>query len=57
MKVKRTPAFDYNVRRGQFPGLTLEQYHALIRDEVVILEDQTAKQMQVSGWVEPAEGV
>lgn len=56
MTYTRTPQFDYNVRRGQFPGLTLEQYHALIADEKVILDDATAKQMQEQGWVVPAEG-
>jgi hypothetical protein len=56
MKYTRTSEFTYNVRRGQFAGLTLEQYHALIRDEAVELDEVTAKQMQEQGWIVPAKG-
>ena len=57
MKYKRLPEFDFNIRRGQFPGLTFEQYQDLIADKEVELGDETAKQMQDKGWIMPAKGV
>ena len=56
MKANRTPEFDFNIRRGQFPGLTFEQYSELIADKEVELDDETAKQMQDQGWIVPAKG-
>ena len=56
LSYRRTPEFDFNVRRGQFDGLTFEQYQALIEDKAVQLDDETAHQMQEKGWIKPAEG-
>jgi hypothetical protein len=52
---KRTPSFDYNIRRGQFPGLTFDQYQSLLAGDAVELDAETAEALSQSGYIVPAK--
>jgi hypothetical protein len=56
MKVKKTDALDYNIRRGQFE-MSLEDYHALQSGEVVDIPNEQAKILIEKGYAVEEGGV
>ena len=56
MKIMKTEKFNYNVRRGQMPGLALEVYHQLQQGETIEVTEALGKWLLGRGYVVEVSG-